>query len=55
MAYFYHFELILAGIILLSAMGYVGVRLWIKKRREEALEKENQDFENKNADIDSVK
>jgi len=35
MAYFYQYELVLAGIILLSAMGYAGVRLWLKRRREE--------------------
>ena len=34
MAYFYEFELILAGIILLSAMAFGGVRLWLKKRAE---------------------
>jgi hypothetical protein len=32
MAYFYHFELILAGIILLSAMGFAGVKLWLKRK-----------------------
>jgi hypothetical protein len=41
MAYFYQYELILAGVILLSAMGYAGVRLWLKRRREEA-QKENE-------------
>ncbi len=34
MAYFYEFELILAGIILLSAMTAGGVRIWLKKRAE---------------------
>ena len=34
MAYFYEFELILAGIILLSAMTAGGVKIWLKKRSE---------------------
>ncbi len=34
MAYFYEFELILAGIILLSAMTSGGVKIWLKKRSE---------------------
>jgi len=43
MAYFYHYELILAGIILLSAMGFGGVRLWLNRKKEsqERLELEN--------------
>ncbi len=32
MGYFYQFELILAGIILLSAMTFGGIRIWLKKR-----------------------
>ena len=35
---FYTFELVLAGIILLTAMAFGGVHLW-RKRRREALEK----------------
>ncbi|MGQ0376169.1 MAG: hypothetical protein ACT4OW_01525 [Nitrososphaerota archaeon] len=42
MAYFYQFELILVGIILLSVMGYVGVRLWLKRRHEELTQQENE-------------
>lgn len=34
MAYFYEFELILAGIILLSAMTFGGIKIWLKKRSE---------------------
>jgi len=41
MAYFYQYELVLAGIILLSAMGYAGVRLWLKRRREELAQQES--------------
>jgi len=43
MSYFYQYELVLVGIILLSAMGYAGVRLWLKRRREElSRQEENQ-------------
>jgi len=35
MAYFYEFELVLAGIILLSAMTAGGIRIWIKRKREQ--------------------
>jgi len=38
MGYFYQFELILAGIILLSAMTFGGIRIWLKNR-EQQLEK----------------
>ena len=31
---FYSFEMILVGIILLSAMGAGGIKLWLKKRRD---------------------
>ena len=34
MGYFYHYELILAGIILLSAMAFGGIRLWLNRRKE---------------------
>ncbi len=34
MAYFYEFELILAGIILLSAMTAGGIKIWLKKRAD---------------------
>ena len=34
MGYFYEFELILAGIILLSAMAGGGIRIWLKRRAE---------------------
>jgi len=36
MVYFYQFELILAGIILLSAMTFGGIRVWLKKREEKS-------------------
>ncbi len=31
---FYSFELQLAGVILLTAMGVGGISLWLKRRRE---------------------
>ena len=34
MGYFYEFELILAGVILLSTMGLAGIRIWLKRRAE---------------------
>ena len=36
MAYFYHFELILVGMILLSALGFAGVKLWLKQKSEKS-------------------
>ncbi len=36
MGYFYQFELILAGIILLSAMAFGGIRIWFKKRAQQS-------------------
>ena len=47
MGYFYHYELILAGIILLSAMTFGGIKLWLKKRQEksETLPLENDEAE----------
>ena len=38
MAYFYEFELILAGIILLGTMSFAGVRIWLKRRQDEVPE-----------------
>ena len=31
---FYSFEMVIVGIILLSAMGFGGVRLWLKRKNE---------------------
>ena len=36
MGYFYQFELILAGIILLSTMTFGGIRLWYKRREQQS-------------------
>ena len=35
MAYFYEFELVLAGVILLSAMTVAGIRIWMKRKNEQ--------------------
>lgn len=34
MTYFYEFELVLLGIILLTAMTVGGARIWLKRKRE---------------------
>ncbi len=31
---FYSFEMVLVGIILLSAMGFGGIKLWLKRKNE---------------------
>ncbi len=36
MGYFYQFELIMAGIILLSAMTFGGIRIWLKRREQQS-------------------
>jgi len=48
---FYSFEMILVGIILLSAMTAGGIKLWLK-RRHDTLEKLglNEDSEQQNLD-----
>jgi len=46
MAYFYEFELVLAGIILLSAMTAGGISIWIKRKREQ----EKTNIENKDTE-----
>ena len=48
---FYSFEMILVGIILLSAMAAGGIKLWLK-RRHDALDQVslNDDSEQKNLD-----
>lgn len=44
---FYHFELQLAGIILLTAMAAGGISLWIKRRRDQLKQIEESDTEEK--------
>jgi len=43
MGYFYHYELILAGLILFSAMVFGGIRLWLNRRKESQEQLENTD------------
>jgi hypothetical protein len=42
LAYFYEFELVLAGVILLSTMTFAGVRIWLKRKKELQEQKEYQ-------------
>lgn len=44
---FYHFELQLAGVILLTAMAAGGISLWIKRRRDQLKQIEESDTEEK--------
>lgn len=42
---FYHFELQLAGIILLTAMAAGGISLWLKHRHDQLKEIKESDIE----------
>jgi len=49
---FYSFELILAGIILLTAMAGGGISLWLKRRNEkieQLKQSENEEQNNQNS------
>ncbi|MDX1595789.1 MAG: hypothetical protein R3327_02500 [Nitrosopumilaceae archaeon] len=48
---FYHFEIQLAGVILLSAMAIGGISLWYKRRKTRLEEQRLED--EKNEPIDS--
>ena len=52
MGYFYHFELILAGVILLTAMVFGGIRLWLNRRKESQEQLELEDTDNVNITSD---
>ena len=39
---FYHFELQMAGVILLTAMAVGGISLWLKRRKDRLKEKEEE-------------
>lgn len=39
----YHFELQMAGVILLTAMAAGGISLWLRRRRERQLLEEGED------------
>jgi len=45
MAYFYEFELVLAGVILLSAMIVAGIRIWTKRKNEQLEKTEHSENE----------
>ena len=51
MAYLYHFELILVGIILLSTMTFAGVRMWLKRKRESLEENFLEGEDTKNSEL----
>ncbi len=50
---FYSFEMVLVGIILLSAMTFGGIHLWRKRRKDEenSLAQANQNLESDNTEI----
>ena len=48
---FYHFELQLAGVILLTAMAIAGFSLWYKRRKTRLEEKRLEDEKNEPADF----
>ncbi len=45
MAYFYEFELVLAGVILLSTMTFAGIRIWMKRKNEQLEKTESSENE----------
>ena len=55
----YHFELQMAGVILLTAMAAGGISLWLKRRRERNNlvddEIQNENFENNVSENDNGK
>ena len=48
---FYHFELQMAGVILLTAMAAGGISLWLKRRRDRINEELSQNEEQKNSEF----
>ena len=55
----YHFELQMAGVILLTAMAVGGISLWLKRRRERNNlideKTQNENFENNLSENDNSK
>ena len=45
MAYFYEFELVLAGVILLSTMTFAGIRIWMKRKNDQLEKTEHSENE----------
>ena len=52
MAYLYHTEMLMVGAILLSAMTFAGIKLWLKRRKEN-LESQQDLFKSDNVDPNS--
>ena len=48
---FYHFELQMAGVILLTAMAAGGISLWLKRRRDRINEELSQNEEQQNSEF----
>ena len=48
---FYHFELQMAGVILLTAMAAGGISLWLKRRRDRINEELSQNKEQQNSEF----
>ena len=42
---FYHFELQMAGVILLTAMAVGGISLWLKRRKDRLKKKKKEEYE----------
>lgn len=51
MTYFYEFELILAGIILLSAMAFAGIKIWLKRKDDTPKETVSDNEETQNHEV----
>ena len=48
---FYHFELQMAGVILLTAMTAGGISLWLKRRKDRIAEELSQNEEQQNSEF----
>ena len=48
---FYHFELQMAGVILLTAMAAGGISLWLKRRKDRINEELSQNEERQNSEF----
>jgi len=48
---FYSFEMVLVGVILLSAMGFGGVKLWLKRKNQTDQLQNVTDSDQNNSDL----
>lgn len=48
---FYSFEMVLVGVILLSAMGFGGVKLWLKRKNQTNQLQNVTDSDQNNSDL----